>query len=66
MDIIESKTNIVDRNTFTIFLKMSHKATESIEAFYWMDNISNIFCFQRLCKKSLLGVRVTFSYKTFL
>ena len=72
MDTTESKTNLVDRNTFTISLKMSHKASESIKVFCRMDNffvrciLSNIFCFQRLCKKSLLGVRVTFSYRTFL
>ena len=28
--------------------------------------LSNIFCFQRLCKKSLLGLRVTFTYRTYL
>ena len=33
MDTTESKTNLEDWNTFTIFLKMSHKATESIKVF---------------------------------
>ena len=72
MDTTESKANLVDRNTFTIFLKMSHKASESIKVFCRMDNffvrcvLSNIFSFQRLCKKLLLGLRVTFSYRTFL
>ena len=28
--------------------------------------LSNIFSFQRLCKKLLLGLRMTFSYRTFL
>ena len=31
MDTTESKTNLVYRNTFTIFLKISHKASESIK-----------------------------------
>ena len=41
MDNTESKTNLVDRNTFTIFLKMSHKARESIKVFCRMGNF---FC----------------------
>ena len=57
IDTTKSKTNLVDRNTFTIFLKMSCKASESIEVFCPMNIfffepciLSNIFCFQRLCK----------------
>ena len=34
--------------------------------FFVRSIFCNIFCFQRLCKKSLLGVLVTFSYSTFL
>ena len=37
MDTTKSKTNLVDRNTFTIFLKMSYKASESIEVFCRMN-----------------------------
>ena len=43
IDTTESKRNLVDRNTFTIFLKMSQKASESIKAFCRMDNCAVSF-----------------------
>ena len=60
MDTTESKTNLVNRNTFTIFLKRFIKLANPLKfsavwkIFFVRSIFSNIFCFQRLCKKIII------------